>query len=86
MQGPHHSAQKSTRIGTVASRVISRKLSGSASIGRSTGEIGVLHAPQRPASASRTAGDRFFLPQEGHFRIMLPPLATRLPDGPILLP
>jgi hypothetical protein len=56
--------------GTRAPLVTSRKISGSASIGRATGEICVLHAPQRPTSASRSAGDRFFLPQEAHVRII----------------
>jgi hypothetical protein len=50
--------------------VISRKISGSASIGVPGGEISVLQLPQRPSSASLAAGERFFLPQLGQVRIM----------------
>jgi hypothetical protein len=55
--------------------VTSLKISGSASIGRATGEISALHDPQRPESASRSAGDRFFLPQDWHFRIIGSPFS-----------
>src|SRR5262245_7794029 len=79
LHGPHQSAQKSTRTGTFAPEVTSRNVSGSASIGVLTGEISVLHTPQRPVSASRSAGDRFFLPQDGHFRITTLLLARAAP-------
>src|SRR5262245_107391 len=80
LHGPHQSAQKSTSTGTFAPDVTSRNVSGSASIGAPTGEISVLHAPHRPVSVSLCAGDRFFLPQDGHFRITALLLA-RIPPG-----
>src|SRR5215471_2663849 len=71
LQGPHQSAQKSTRIGTRALFTTSRKVSRSTGRGSRTGEISFLHAPQRPVSARRSAGERFFFPQEEQVRITL---------------
>jgi hypothetical protein len=68
-QGPHHSAQKSASTGTRAFWTISSNDSPSTSRGSSTGGKGALQAPQRPVSARRVAGMRFFRPQVLHVRI-----------------
>jgi hypothetical protein len=64
LHGPHHSAQKSTRTGTLAFPMMSSNESESASNGSSTGSIGALHAPQRPRSARCATGIRFLRPQD----------------------
>jgi hypothetical protein len=69
-QGPHQAAQKSTRTGTLASRVISANAVASTSIGSETGGKAALHDPQRPVSERCFAGTRLFAPQAGHGRIM----------------
>src|SRR5215469_13804322 len=73
-QGPHQGAQKSTRTGTLASRVISANAAASASMGSETGGNAALQEPQRPVSDRCFAGIRLLAPQLGHGRIMVRPL------------
>src|SRR6516165_3663590 len=77
-QGAHHGAQKSTRTGTLASRVISANAAASTSIGSAMGGKAVLQDPQRPVSERCFAGTRLFAPQVGHGRIMCT-LKVKLP-------
>src|SRR6516162_9123110 len=69
-QGPHHSAQKSTRTGTLASRVISANSVAPTSMGWETGGKVALQEPQRPVSDRCLAGTRLLAPQAGHGWIM----------------
>src|SRR5580693_544182 len=62
-QGPHQSAQKSTRTGTREFWIISSKSAVSTCIGSSVGGNAVLHAPHLPVSARWFAATRFFWPQ-----------------------
>src|SRR5690606_19792488 len=71
LQGPHHSAQKSTSTGTVASLVIWSNRLASTSIGALTGPSGFLQVPQRPVWARWRAGTRFFEPQCVQVRIIV---------------
>lgn len=64
--GPHHAAQKSTRIGTFDAAMISLKELSSAAIGWFIGGSGALQTPQRPASDRCCGGILFFAPQEAH--------------------
>src|SRR5580658_8812757 len=68
--GPHHDAQKSTRIGTLLSRTISSNSSGPTSMGSAIAGSGVLQAPHLPLSARCFAGIRFGFPQDEQFRRM----------------
>jgi hypothetical protein len=69
-QGPHHSAQKSTKTGTLLSRTISSNSAGLTCTGSAIGDSGVLQAPHLPVSARCLPGIRFGFPQDGQFRMM----------------
>ncbi len=68
--GPHQAAQKSTRMGTLLSRIISSNSSRLTSIGSPIAGSAALQAPHLPVSARCLAGIRFGFPQDGHFRII----------------
>ncbi len=78
-QGPHHAAQKSVRMGTVASATIWEKLLPSTSSGSLSGGKGDLQEPQRPVSDRCRAGMRFPVPHVGHLRTIVN--AIRVPTA-----
>src|SRR6202034_3650716 len=68
--GPHHSAQKSTRTGTLLSRTISSNSARLTSTGVAIGDSGALQAPHRPVSARCLPGIRLGFPQDAQLRMM----------------
>jgi hypothetical protein len=71
LQGPHQSAQKSTRIGTCALCSTSRNISAVASMGAASGGNSALQDPQRPLSVRCLEGTRFDAPHAEHFRSII---------------
>jgi len=67
--GPHHEAQKSTKIGTLLSRTTSSNSAGLTSMGSANAGSAALQAPHLPVSARCFAGIRFAFPHDGQFRI-----------------
>jgi len=64
-QGPHHSAQQSSRAGVVALSTMVSKLASVTVTGATAVASGALHFPQRARFPARSAGIRLTAPQFG---------------------